>query len=242
MLATNKKNTTIPEECKWTPNFATAIKSKMTANMTGGSGAREGKHHDCRGKYFGFGLITKYKLRNNLSVYEFAGNDSEELIKSQLLNILQRDIQYVIERHHAAFPNAVYCGFIIISTIAQIIYKHPKECQEIIKLFQTHGIDQHKMSISNWACLDAETGIFHQECDSSYTLLSVPVWNFKKCNDAKQNPLKIGGANFVFKWASQSVTGHDVKYLPVYMYPGVSILFSGFGCYHCQHKTDKNTF
>ena len=39
------------------------------------------------------------------------------------------------------------------------------------------GVDDSNLSTSNWICENAGTRDFHQELDSSYTIVSVPHWD-----------------------------------------------------------------
>lgn len=50
-----------------------------------------------------------------------------------------------------------------------------------------------------------------------------------------------GSANFIFKWQSIKEK-QNLMYLPIEMDDGVSIFFSGYGCYHRQHRTNDGVF
>ena len=110
---------------------------------------------------------------------------------------------------------------------------------ELNNLLRLNGIDDNGIMTSNWVCGNAEMTNFHQETDGSYTLLSVPFWDM---NDLRSKNITLGNANFVFKWTSSNVEQSEQRYLPIKMSSGVSIFFSGFGCYHRQHRTDTEMF
>ena len=104
-----------------------------------------------------------------------------------------------MEKNLNGLPNALNCGFAIISAIAIIIQKYPYKCADLLKLFKSNGVDRNSICVSNWACKNAETMRFHQECDSSYTLISTPIWDH---DDLIINEKTIGKANFIFKWTN----------------------------------------
>ena len=49
----------------------------------------------------------------------------------------------------------------------------------MIDIFEVNGIDRFKLSTSNWICENAQTHLFHQELDSSYTIISVPWFDYE---------------------------------------------------------------
>ena len=112
---------------------------------------------------------------------------------------------------------------------------HPNECAAIIDILDRNGISNKAFSCSNWICSDASTKFFHQETDSSYTFITVPYWN-------KEEIAKKGVANFIFRWTSKVGDNDSNRYLSLQMDDGINILFSGFGCYHRQHRVDNKPF
>ena len=145
----------------------------------------------------------------------------------------------MFERSYRMLPNGIYCCFAIISAIYELISKYPQHCKVLLDLFEVEGVDANKMCVSNWACKNAETLKFHQEIDSSYTMLSVPFWNKE---ELIHDGLKIGTASFIFKCVT-NYCDQNVMYLPIKMDEGISIYFSGYGCYHRQHRTgDRHEF
>ena len=115
----------------------------------------------------------------------------------------------------------------------------PSQCSKLIDIIEEANRNINNVSVSNWICENAHTKLFHQEFDSSYTLIATPFWDIDCFNESKT--LK-GEANFVFKWTSCSLPSNEQKYLPLTMKDGINILFSGFGCYHRQHRTNKGLF
>ena len=64
-----------------------------------------------------------------------------------------------------------------MSSMNDIIHQFPTECEELIQLLNLEGVEGSMMCTSNWVCENAETLKFHQEIDSSYTIISTPHWN-----------------------------------------------------------------
>ena len=140
------------------------------------------------------------------------------------------------------------------------VKQFPKQCSEIIQLINENKCNSELLSMSNYICEDAETLHFHQEYDSSYTLLSVPIWDMKSFtpkkgekpnkdketiddeDEKKSIKIDMGTANFIFRWTPHSDDDNTHGYFPISMSHGCNILFSGFGCYHRQHKTNKGKF
>ena len=89
------------------------------------------KHFRSCGDYYGFGLVGKYNMKKHMSVFQFAGNDTENSKLQSLLKVFADDIDYGINRIHDVLPNSVYCGFSIMSSIAKIIIDNQAQCPHI---------------------------------------------------------------------------------------------------------------
>ena len=123
----------------------------------------------------------------------------------------------------------------------EICNKHCHDCADLLSILHENEIDRNCISCSNWICWNAETKHFHQEMDSSYTFISVPYWHPDYYKPFMRSYNK-GKANFIFKWTSKDSPESETRYLPLEMSDGMSVLFSGFGCYHRQHLTNDGTF
>ena len=64
MLASNENDNTIDRNSFWTKSYSELIQKKMTVNMAGDDKRESNKHFGCRGKYYGYGLISKYEVRS----------------------------------------------------------------------------------------------------------------------------------------------------------------------------------
>ena len=236
VLASNEQCKTTFEDCFWSDDIGRTVKSSMRSNIRGSSTGT--KHHGSDGEYFGFGIISKYALKENLSINTFAGNnasnwDTRQLLKMQL-KILMNNFQNIL-------PLSLWCAFLVTNSMLEICNKYPDDCSNILDVLDENEIDRNSYSCSNWICLNAETREFHQETDSSYTYISVPYWH-PKYYLPETKAYNKGTANFVFKWTSKLNTESDSRFLPLEMSDGMNVMFSGFGCYHRQHKTNNGTF
>ena len=227
---------------KWDNQFTLKIQKRLKKNMST-SKKNPSKHFKSCGDYYGFGLIGKYELKNHMSVFQFAGNESPDDEVQNLLKIFAKDIDYGFNRMLDVLPNSIYCGFCIMSSIAKIILENKEKCPEIYKeLTESNGISESYISTSNWLCHNAETLEFHQEYDSSYTFISVPIFNYDKLNKEKKNQqlskpyLRNRDTIFEFKWTKKlSTIEADDTVLQIKMEDGVGLFYSGFGCYHRQN-------
>ena len=239
MYATNKAITKETNDVHiWNKEFSDTITKHLKVNLRGSR--RNSKHHRCIGKYFGFGIISKYNVSENLSVGYFAGNTKECDSVKEVIGILKQDLCHSIEQFKGSIPMLLYCGFSLTSALIQIIQLNKKHCWKLSQMIENNGISVDGISISNWICKDAQTLDFHQEYDSSYTFISVPYWEKKNKEDNTEQ--RKGTANFIFKWTTNDEDNYLHRYLPLKMTDGITIFFSGYGCYHRQHRTNNGTF
>ena len=86
-LSCNKHNNYHPNHLN-----KTYIRKNLTINLSGDE-IRTDKHHRCKGNYYGYGLISKYKTRNKLSVFEFKGNGKDDEDLKSIISVLKYDIE-----------------------------------------------------------------------------------------------------------------------------------------------------
>ena len=237
MFAVNNKDETVTQESKWTLEFTEAFKHAMVVNMRGTE--TNTKHHGTMGDYYGIGVINKYALEDGISIGKFAGNNRNNTHVRSAIDTIADDIAYTMSRLQRSFPLALYCGFILVNSLLQVSREFPSECSRFIDLIEDARENINKISVSNWVCENAQTKEFHQEYDSSYTMISVPFWDV---NTFEASKTIKGEANFLFKWTSNDLSEDDQKYLPLQMKDGITILFSGFGCFHRQHIAKTGVF
>ena len=237
MFASNEMDTCLEDESKWNLEFSNEVRTALYPNIR--ATPNNNKHHETIGNYYGMGIISKYALQDNISIGPFARNTINNKRAANVIPMLSADLEYVMTRQQRAFPLSLYCAFIVVNSMLQVTREYPKECSKLIEIIEEAQKNINKVSVSNWICEEAETNLFHQECDSSYTLISVPFWDincFKESNTLK------GERNFIFKWTFSNKPNNDQKYLPLKMKDGITILFSGYGCYHRQNRTNNGVF
>ena len=243
MFTSNENDNKLEKDSLLDHDYVSTMQKNLTINLSGDE-IRTDKHHGCKGDYYGYGLISKYKTRNKLSVFEFKGNEKDDEDIKSIISVLKYDIEYIISQISRIIPLSVQCGFALMSSMNDIIHQFPTECEELIQLLNLEGVEGSMMCTSNWVCENAETLKFHQEIDSSYTIISTPYWNTELMNKQDKRDGVVcnkGSANFIFKWQSIKEK-QNLMYLPIEMDDGVSIFFSGYGCYHRQHRTNDGVF
>ena len=96
---------------KWNNNFTMKIEKLLRKNLST-TKKNPSKHFKSCGDYYGFGLIGKYELKNHMSVFQFAGNDSPDDEVQNLLKIFATDIDYGLNRMLDVLwilHNVLYC-------------------------------------------------------------------------------------------------------------------------------------
>ena len=202
---------------------------------------KKNKHHGCLGNYYGFGVTSKYLIdSNNISIGIFSGNenDTNPVLKT-LLDILKSDICFIIKRMQSALPDAIYCGYSLMASMIMILKQNKAQCNGLWSIIDHKGSIHDDINLSSLVCENAETLKLHQEIDSSYTLISVPTWD--KDTFIKHKKIKVK-ANFIFSWTSESFNERNKRNCTIQMSDGTSILFSGYGLYHRQHRTNDGIF
>ena len=258
MFTSNCKDKTVEEKSKWNTVFSEIVHDTLKPNLTGTE--KRHRHHKCMGRYYGFGIISKYAVQDKLSVAAFSHNNVNNQDAADIIKVLNQDICYMIHRQHSALPLSLYCCFGLTSSMIDFVHQYKEKCSHLLSTINENKCHPDFLSMSNFICENAETQEFHQEFDSTYTFISVPYWSKnsfvpkrrKETHDvsredsmkSKQQMKQIekGKANFIFRWTSKHADDNAHRYFPVFMSEGVSIMFSGFGCYHRQCRTNKAKF
>ena len=131
-------------------------------------------HFDTTGKIFGLGFGPKYCIDNttNLSIGQFAGKrkkipDELELNESLLRQNIFKFSRQSIERIFSVF-----------GVLRQNISPNISKLQIHFDLLAKERTDEYSLQkygiLNAHLCLNAQTRVKHTECDSSYTIISVP--------------------------------------------------------------------
>ena len=107
MLSSNEKNKVKPQYL-WTKEYGDQVYENMRANIS--CSETNEKHHGLNGKYFGFGLISKYALQKNLSINTFAGNNAHN---SEIRSTLREKLHVLMNNQQNVLPLSLFCGFLL---------------------------------------------------------------------------------------------------------------------------------
>ena len=159
MLSSNEKNKVKPQYL-WTKEYGDQVYENMRANIS--CSETNEKHHGLNGKYFGFGLISKYALQKNLSINTFAGNNAHN---SEIRSTLREKLHVLMNNQQNVLPLSLFCGFLLTNSMLEICNKHHHDCADILRILRENEIDRNCVSCSNWIFWNAATRHFHQEMD-----------------------------------------------------------------------------
>ena len=189
------------------------------------------KHNNTYGKYYGFGLINKYKNQDGLSFGEFQrwktqSEDNKYKLKKLVCHIFN-NISGIM---NTKLEGLIQSGNVLINSMIAF-----GTHTSINKNFMKTSIPFDSLSksyYSLWICENARTESFHQECDTSYTLICVPYIE-KSIHD--NNEINY---NFQFRW--NSIHSEEVKGINILLQEGICIYYNGFGLFHRQVPNNKN--
>ena len=237
LIATNTKkseysNKTYPQFDKKTTTLLHRIRKPNVESNNGD------KHNQSYGKYYGFGIINKYKIEHGLSFSQFANYKSEDAqIKSQLIDNLREQFLIVIQR-----LNSVLKGHIVQSGNDQM--------NSLINFGRLSTLNPNFLNetersqfmlekcFSMWLCENARTESFHQEIDASYTLIGVPI------NIEKDKETTNGSYKFQFRW--NSIDESNSLGIDIGLFDGMCLYYNGLGLFHrqvpCSVDYEKVTF
>ena len=139
-----------------------------------------------------------------------------------------------LRRQNCLIPGSIETGFSIFSSILRLIKKNNDHMSDAISIINDYGINKDNISLSNWICKDAYTGEFHQDNDSSYSLICVPFINRNKATSYLS---KRGKYAFTFCWDINNKS--EIKFN---LDPGVSFYFLGSLYNHKQFVISEGEF
>ena len=148
-----------------------------------------------------------------------------------MIETMSENIDYSFERLSSSLPNITDYSFSMMNATNIILEETKKSTEKLSNEIKKCGVDKDCISTSNWVCQNASTKEFHQELDSSYTIITVPQWDR---DNLKLNNKSIGRTKFVFKWTNDS--DEHQSYLPIELTDGLSVSFTGFSCCHRQER------
>ena len=143
-------------------------------------------------------------------------------------------IEFFMQRQHRLIPGSLEGGFSIFTSLLEVIRRNSSKCKDAINILNDNGVNFNNYSLCNWICRNASTGEFHQDSDSSYSLICVP---FNHKHKSTGYIASRGVYCFEFKWNKDS---HNS--LKISLDPGVGIYFLGGICDHRQHILKSGEF
>ena len=237
LIAANpKRSSNVNKYPLFDENIAESIKEIRHPNVKSNDGK---KHNKSYGKYFGFGIINKYKIDLGISFGEFESQKcNNDYVKNQISDMMQEQFSFFITRLNSIVKHSFESGNEQIDSL--INYGR-------LSTFNQKFIDEtdEKKFIcdkcfSTWLCQNARTEEFHQEVDSSYTLIGVPIKN----NGNMQKPMESSRYKFQFRWnhiEENYTCGFDIG-----LYDGTVLYYNGITLFHrqvpCSPENIKQSF
>ena len=186
------------------------------------------KHNMSYGRYYGFGLTNKYtRSENGITFGHFSRRgDSLKQESNNLESKIRLIFNTLASTLNSTLPGSINAGNNAIKSLIDIGRKksNNKAFKELTKTDQFGSSKNQYHSI--WLCENARTEQFHQELDSSYTMISVPYYDN---NISKQCSVKY---KFQFRWClsnDSNTTGIDFI-----LEEGTSLFYNGLGLFHRQ--------
>ena len=204
-------------------------------NITSSNGK---KHHKSYGKFFGFGIINKYKIDLGVSFGEFESfKPVKDNINPELItNTLKSQFNFFIDRINSVVMGCVEGGNDQINSIIHFGRMSCINQKFVEKTDASQCLIEKCFSI--WLCKNARTEEFHQELDASYTLIGVPI-NYKCKNN-------ISTSNYKFQFRWNIIDDNECEGIDVGLFEGMVLYYNGFGLFHrqvpCHAEYNNNSF
>ena len=99
---------------------------------------------------------------------------------------------FFLERQERLIPGSIEAGFSIFTAMLHVIQRNKDLMSDAISLINEIGIKMNNISLSNWICKNAYAGEFHQDKDSSYSLIYVPFINHSESSHLKLKKVNMG--------------------------------------------------
>ena len=239
LIATNpKKNSDTSKYPNFNINTTNTIQQIRNPNVTSTDNQ---KHIQSYGKYYGFGIINKYRIDHGISFGKFEGyklqeeNENNVLIKENI----KSQFTFMKKRLNSVFKGNINCADCGNEQISLLIHFGRLSC-----INPKFNIDTNTSNFlfdkcfSIWLCKDAQTEVFHQELDASYTLIGIPM-NFDSKDSESQCSYK-----FQFRW--NSIDSNQFNGIDIGLFEGMVLYYNGFGLFHrqvpCSNYFEKKTF
>ena len=183
-------------------------------------------HFDTSGEIFSFGFGPKYYINNNMSIGPFVEkkrklNESENEMKKDLKKKIYYFLHYCIGCVFSTFDNFEKSLSPNVSKLQHHFDLHPESDTKELELQKSGILNAH-------LCLNAQTKLQHTECDSSYTVISVP----------RQVERRINHQNFNIGEFELNISNGKNIVIPLKI--GTILVYSGYLLTHRQQIRKKN--
>ena len=161
--------------------------------------------------------------------------------KSKLSNI----VDLFLRRQHEVIPGSIAAGFSMVNILREIVdnqeHQQTRTMSDSLNGIEFDGKSKCVKNLSNYLCLNAETGLYHQDSDSSYTMISVPYWH---SNFGQSYLSSRGKYVFCFQWGSKvdHMTRFGNAKISISMTQGITLYYNGSLIDHRQEKVTDGTF
>ena len=230
LIATNpKKSSNSSIYPKFDISDINSIKKIRHPNVNSTDGS---KHNKSYGKYYGFGIINKYKLDMGISFGQFESNKSiDDGLKDQISSIIKDQFMFFVSRLHSTLKGSFEAGNDQIKSL--IDYGRIATINQ--KFIDKTEPNQFLLNdcFSIWLCNDARTEEFHQEIDSSYTLIGIPI---QKTNNTLSD--KLCQYKFQFRW--NPIDEMNSYGVDIGLFDGMVLYYNGIGLFHRQVPCNDN--
>ena len=145
-------------------------------------------------------------------------------------------IDFFLNRQERLLPKSIKGGFSLFNALYKIICMHTTQCADIIEMLKSKGVTKDHVSLCNWICFNAYTKEYHQDNDSSYSMICVPYVN------RKSSPVyyeQRGRYAFSFNWDNKNDTCPNISFQ---LDQGTSVYFLGPSCSHRQQVIEDGLF
>ena len=191
------------------------------------------KHNKSYGKYYGFGLINKYKTSKDgisFGTFQSLKIKNEDHV-NQIESYFRSIFNFTASSLNNFLPKILIAGNHLMKELCSAGRKISNNTEfNILTDPKLYGKNNY---YSTWLCENARTEQFHQELDASYTLIAVPYLNQFLKSKSKSN------YKFQFRWNNID-TCSDSKGIDIPLLEGTCLYYNGYGLYHRKIPNDNN--
>ena len=195
------------------------------------------KHNSSYGNYYGFGIINKYRILDGLSFGKFESKKrSDDELDKLIASNLNQQFSLIVQRLESTLNGCVTSGNDQINSL--IKFGRMSTANESF-ITQTNSSNfMINNCFSMWVCQNARTEEFHQEVDSSYTTIGVPI--------TTENQMKSAQSMYKFQYRWNPIDNLDSNGIDIGLHSGMSLLYNGLGLFHrqvpCSIEYTEKTF